>query len=187
MPVNANIVIANTTESVLGVELNSEFDKTKELHITIPLLNPTFNINTVIPTSVTQSVYVTENRKIDPNRVLETIGSIGICICTIIFTLLSTTNKRFKSTKELYYEAVDTLIFKYEQIIVKVDNFDNFKDLKIVNVKEFDDLLDIEEELSTPILYYEDTFKKESYFVIVKGPYQYRYSIKSVDYEVHYS
>ena len=51
--------------------------------------------------------------------------------------------------------------------------------LKIIEVKEFDDLINIAEELRVPIWFYELSDKDESWFVITTSTQAYRYILKT--------
>ena len=49
---------------------------------------------------------------------------------------------------------------------------------KVIEVKKIEDMIDIEEELRMPILYYEKRPKKEAWFVIKHGKDTYRFVLK---------
>ena len=50
---------------------------------------------------------------------------------------------------------------------------------KIIEVKDFEDLVNIEEELRVPILFYELIHESESWFIITTSTQAYRYILKS--------
>lgn len=99
---------------------------------------------------------------------------ISLPICFISFY------KLFKITNVSQYIVEQKKILKnYSEIIAQVTTKPDLHELKIIEVKDFEDLINIEEELRVPILYYELTKEFESWFVITVGNQAYRYILKS--------
>jgi hypothetical protein len=186
LPITANIIVTINTSVKITNESTVKTVGTKTMTITIPLLAQTFSVGTSIPTSTVKKITIAQEKAFDPKKIIDHVGAIGLGICTVILTLQSTAKQRFESAKDRYLKAVDSYFTKYEEIIVRIDSMDNLKDLKVLNVKDFDDLLDIEEEIRSPILYYSDWFKKESYFMIVNGDYLYKFIIKGTSFVKNY-
>ena len=65
----------------------------------------------------------------------------------------------------------------YSEIIVEVDSPHSFDGLEVIDVKNFDDMVDIEEEVKSPILHYEIQKGVQSMFTIIKDGYVYRYML----------
>ena len=88
--------------------------------------------------------------------------------------------KLFKITNVSQYIVQQKRILKsYGDVIAEVTTKPDLYGLKIIEVKEFDDLINIEEELRVPILFYELPDKDESWFVITTSTQAYRYILKS--------
>ena len=66
----------------------------------------------------------------------------------------------------------------YERIIVEASNLPSLKDLKIMKIETFDDMLDIRESLNQPIICYDDKNKKICVFIILTSTNSYFYTIE---------
>ena len=88
--------------------------------------------------------------------------------------------KLFKITNVSQYIVQQKRILKsYGDVIAEVTTKPDLYGLKIIEVKNFDDLINIEEELRVPILFYELYDKDESWFIITTSTQAYRYILKS--------
>lgn len=77
-----------------------------------------------------------------------------------------------------YQEKKKHIMRRYSDIIAEVTTKPSIKDLEVIDIKHFDDLVDIEEELRIPILFYEVKGKYESIFIIIEDKKAYRYVLK---------
>lgn len=110
-----------------------------------------------------------ENKKyIMTGFILLVIGSI--------LTLLSLP-ALFTTNKSLYNKLLSKLMKNYSEIIIEVESLPDFNDLEVLDVKTFEDMVDIEEEIKSPIIYYEVMPNTESWFVIVTDKYVYKYTL----------
>lgn len=99
---------------------------------------------------------------------------ISTPICAITFY------KLFKITNVSQYMVQLRRILKsYGDIIAEVTTKPDLRGLNIIEVKEFDDLINIEEELRVPILYYELERDNEAWFIITTGNQVYRFILKA--------
>ena len=101
----------------------------------------------------------------------------------IILLIISISNKdRLIINKKTYYtKNYNKIIKNYSDIIVEVSTQPNLENLEILEIKNFDDLVDTEEELKSPILLYEIKKQKESWFIIIHNKYAYRYILNCED------
>ena len=104
-------------------------------------------------------------------------------ILLIILLIISISNKdRLIINKKTYYtKNYNKIIKNYSDIIVEVSTQPNLENLEILEIKNFDDLVDTEEELKSPILLYEIKKQKESWFIIIHNKYAYRYILNCED------
>jgi len=135
--------------------------------VTVSGVQPTTNniTNTVIPEKKTNYVLLMTS-------IVLLVASLPTCIITFY--------KLFKITNVSQYIVQQKRILKnYGDIIAEVTTKPDLKDIKVIRVKEFEDLINIEEELRVPILYYELKDKDESWFVINTTGQAYLYVLKS--------
>ena len=99
---------------------------------------------------------------------------ISAPVCGITFY------KLFKITNVSQFIVQLRKILKgYGDIIAEVTTKPDLRGLNIIEVKEFEDLINIEEELRVPILYYELEKDNEAWFIITTGNQVYRYILRA--------
>lgn len=97
------------------------------------------------------------------------IAAIGIAISL---------NRLSGHKEENYYRIkVDKLLTKYEDIVARVVNPIEMENKQIIDVKDFQQLVEIENEIRVPILFYETKPDKEGEFVILTENAVYRFIV----------
>lgn len=122
---------------------------------------------------------VTRAESIVKNKDKDIITKAGIIIAfASIVCIALFYNKYINSKNQNYYRVVtDKLLKKYEEIIAKVVNPVDIGDKQVVDVKNFQQLLEIENEIRIPILFYETIPNEEGEFIIINENIVYRYII----------
>ena len=82
------------------------------------------------------------------------------------------------SKKTYYAKAIYTILKNYGDIVAEVVKPIELDNLKVIDVKNFDQMLDVEEELRIPIMFFETIKGKEGWFVLVHNDLAYRYILK---------
>ncbi len=106
------------------------------------------------------------------------IGSVTLTTSLILLIYLCK-NVIFISTKSRYRKQIDKIFKEYSEILVEVSSSVEYEDYTFVDIKEFEDMIDLEEEYKSPILYYEKVEGYESWFVVIKDNFMYRYILKA--------
>lgn len=157
-------------------ELSGSFIKNKDsIEVHIPLNTALFNISTSYNKTKTDTLSE-ENMTIKNDSKIK-IGFISLGI-TIILGLLFIPQILRSRKKDNYIAKLKKIMKTYSNIIVEVETEFDFEDLEILDIKTFEDIVDIEEEIKSPILYYEIEEDEESWFVITTDKYLYRYILR---------
>ncbi|MBO7079749.1 MAG: DUF5305 domain-containing protein, partial [Bacilli bacterium] len=164
--------------SLTGKYESDSMSEAKTITLTIPLNKAVTDVSVLGDNSTTKDITRTVKGETNVNYVL--------LVPAIILALVSaplaaiTFYKLFKITNVSQYIIEQKKILKgYGDIIAEVTTKPDLQDLKIVEVKNFEDLLNIEEELRVPIIFYELSGNDESWFIITSGTQAYRYILKS--------
>lgn len=173
-------------DAYLNIKLNIKYDGkvikndklikgTDTLEINIPLSKSTINIETK---------YDEDNSKnlLPELTDVKEMGKVYVGIIVFIIDLLifiSLFDKIFINKKSLYLKTLDKIMKDYSEIIIESSTNLNYDDLEILDIKTFDDMVDIEEEFKSPIMVYESIKNKESWFIVVNGSYAYRYILNA--------
>ncbi len=114
---------------------------------------------------------------INKNEINIILLIVGIAL--FVFSILGILNifrKIFLSNRKTDYEiALNRILKNYGDIVAEIVTPTEIDGLKIIDVKNFDQLLDIEEELRMPILFYETIEGEEGEFTIINDNIVYRY------------
>lgn len=149
------------------------------LEIYIPLSKSTINIDTNYDENNSKIVIPTLNN--DKNKESLYFGIILLISAGVLLTL--TYDMIFVNKKTMYLKKLERLLKDYSEIIVESSTMLNYDELDVLEIKNFDDMVDLEEELKSPIILYEYIKDKESWFIVLKGNYAYRYILSADDFE----
>ena len=158
--------------------------KNTKLTLTVPMNQDVFEITSDYDKSISFSETETISiMTMSPSLVLLILILLGmitlLLLLVIIFKVLSVPSKS-------NYERLKTKIKKdYGSIIVDVDNKIDFSKFTIFEIKTIEELVDLEEEIRIPILFYEKEKLGVCYFVIIKDKYMYRYTLEDLEREKH--
>lgn len=175
---NFKIAIDAYLDVVLKVKYNVKLDdntittNTDIMEVQIPLskttINITKNFNDHRYTDLGANPIQKDNKLIRKGVALNLVS-------LAVFLLLSP--HVFISNKTYYEKTLDKIMKTYAEIIAEVDSPPSTEGLQVIDVKNFDDMVDIEEEIKSPILYYEIKEKTASLFAIITDGYIYRYML----------
>jgi len=121
---------------------------------------------------------VTES--IEPNKYI-IIGEAviaGFSLLYIIYTIYRAIN-HLGVRKSFYAKAVHKILKNYGDIVAEVVKPVDLGNLKVIDVKNFDQMLDVEEELRIPIMFYETVRNEEGWFVLVHNDMAYRFILRN--------
>lgn len=177
-------VVAETKLTVnIDVSLNGKLgsdgmSEAKTITLTMPLNKAVTDVAVLGDSSTTKDITRTIKGEPNVNYVL-LIPAILLALVSAPLAAI-TFYKLFKITNVSQYIVEQKKILKsYGDIIAEVTTKPDLLDLKIIEVKNFEDLINIEEELRVPIIFYELSGKDESWFIITSGTQAYRYILKS--------
>ena len=84
-----------------------------------------------------------------------------------------------RKEKTEFTKNLEKILKDYSEIIVEVSTpLEYDKSINVLDIKTFEDMVDIEEEIKSPILLYEIKKNHEAWFIIIKDEYMYRYILK---------
>jgi len=183
-----------TLDSNLIVTLNINVDGAYEniddkivsnqsIDLKIPLSEQTLDIGMNYKDINISESYKKEDRDTDFNKMLYIALSICFSLLTITtVVLLLNFIKKITKEKSNYEKMLEKILREFNQIIVETKNVPNFKDYNIISISSFEELLDVRETISKPILYIK-IHSQKSCFMIIDGEEIFQYVLKAVDVE----
>jgi hypothetical protein len=184
LSVDASVDVALKVNISAGLPNEEKtLQESNSVTLKIPLLKPTFEIKPDYINGGHDTVYKTMDESDNTiNIPLLIIGMIGIVIS--LFLLKKFIGKLLIATKKSEYVlTLNKILKEYADIIAEADNMPKLSDYDIVNIKDFTDLVDIEEELHSPIILTEVREDAESWFMIFHNKTAYKYILRDSDFE----
>lgn len=156
--------------------INEKKQKESIISLKIPLLQEVFSIEENYQKIDSETSIENINIEAKNNKATIIIGSaiISLALVGILYII----RKEMKlNVKNNYTVALNRILKSYDDIVAEVVSPVDTDYMKIIDVKDFEQLLDIEEEIRMPILFYETIPEEEGEFVILYDNIVYRYII----------
>lgn len=167
-------VIMEVTNNYMGT------NKTTKMLTSIPMNEDVFQIKTHFDRKQrVQENETVSNMNINYNLVVVILLLLGGVETLLIVIIL---NKLLAFRVINHYEREKFKIKKdYGSIIVDVNNAIDFSKFTIFEIKTIEELVDLEEEIRIPILFYEEENLGVCYFVVIKDKYMYRFTLEDLE------
>lgn len=159
---------------IVEIDINTEFNYAKfndsidinnrKLTLTIPLTESVVKITKNDIENNTQNLIEKGDSYINYLKLSLSLGAfvLGFCLCVFLgITLVKLVGIDSKYNREL-----KRILRTYGSIIVNVKEFNIEKNKKVIYVDSFNELLDAQQELRKPILYYNVRTNKKALFVL---------------------
>ncbi len=178
MSLNTKLKITMNID-ITGKYKNNNINKNNNIVLDIPVGVQAFSITRDYKKKDTKNIYEKENQlKIkDPvyTNLCITVAIISIILFILSFKAIFNIKPKSKYTKEL-----NRILKTYGQIIVEVKTPPKEKKLNTIIVKNFDEMIDLEEELRIPIIMYENPYNYTTTFTLTYNNTIYKYTLKNL-------
>lgn len=149
LPITAYLVINFNVQA--GIENQEKISTSK---VTIYLNQPAYEIKVKDSDEEQNTILETEGVNKNTNFILLNTGILLFSI-SLGYLLYQIWKIQLKENQKIQVK-VSKILKKYREIIVELEYKPNFEMKNVVDVKEFDELIDVEEEIRNPILFFED-------------------------------
>jgi Ca2+/Na+ antiporter len=153
-----------------------KFNENQDLTLVIPLLNATSVFKTNYSSEGTKTIYEEAEDSSDFNLISFIFG-IVLLLISIYLLMISIKQLLSVTKKSEYVLEFNKILKEYSDIIAEAENIPDLSTYDIIVIKRFVDLVDIEEELHSPIICVEIR-ENESWFIILHDKTAYRYILK---------
>lgn len=165
------------TMTVKLTSIDNTLSNTKTLNIIIPLSSSTFKITTSYIKSKQENVYDSSYNKSNI-KIFEVVFGTILLIISVLVSVIAFYYLIKVTKKSEYYLKLKKIFKNFGEIIVEVTNELDYKQMSVIDVKKFEDMIDLEEELHIPLLHYEKEKDVESWFVLINDKQLYRYILR---------
>ena len=170
------IITMDITSSADNVPNFSHIDLNNKLEVKIPLSKNTIEIS---KNSINDSdKYIKYNTYINNNTLfILFIATIVIEIILFIMIVIYI-YKWYTSTKDLYDIKLKRILREYDRAIVAAKSLPNMSKFNIIEVSDFEELIDAKDNTKDMIIFVETIPGKESWFILTIENNLYRYILK---------
>lgn len=175
LSISAKLNVKLHIQILCNIDGDEKIVDESEVSIIIPLNERAFEIeekyDKVSSDTILKDTYVTVN------YTFIVLGISALLLDIIIFFMYF--NKIFNfEKKDEYRTTVSKILKKYGDVVVEIVKPVNTKITTVIDVKNFDAMLDLEAELRAPILFHEIPKKSEGWFTLIHNDTLYRYILK---------
>ena len=177
IPISSSLTVLfkiNVTGEVSGEKIND----TREISLTMPLNQQAFRITEKFDKNYNKNITPTveEKEKVNYRKLISGI----VLFSTSIFIFILFFREIFNiPRKNKYTIQLNKILKEYGDIIVEVINPVNEYEMDIVEVKNFNEMIDLEEELRVPIMFYETVEYLEGEFTLVHNNILYKFVLRN--------
>ena len=120
-----------------------------------------------------------EVEKANPvSNIQKAIVSFVDAASAILLLLIFIKTRNSNSVKNEYKQALNKILKGFEEKIVEVNQRIETEGQNVVDIKEFDEIIKVSEELFKPILYWNNDKEEESWFCVLGNNIIYRFILK---------
>lgn len=177
LPITAELQIKLIVRSDMNVQgIEDTVVENSIMNVKMDLAQDIFTIEKEFENTDNKSVIDTIEKKKEISIPVLIVGSA--CVLIAVLIMLDAIRKSIKFSKKSDYAiALNRILKNYGDIVAEIVSPVEIDNLNVIEVKNFDQLLDIEEEIRMPILYYETIPDEQGEFIIVCDNMAYRYVI----------
>ncbi len=177
--VSANLDVKIYIDTVGTLE-NKDKDITKNvvMSLQIPLNETTIDFTEENNIIRGKEVILDETDELVHNKPLFILGCFLLSTSTIVFVYYGLELLKDGKEQYSYSKEKNRILRKYDSVIVNAKRIPNMEGLSIIEVSSFDELLDAEEELHTPIIFVEIIPGAVGWFFIITQNQVWRYVLK---------
>jgi len=176
IPINTYLNVrlkVNLKGSIEAKEINED----SVIEINIPLNKQAFEITDKYVANEPKSISneIITQAKFNYIALTFYIILLVISIISIVIVFKKVIKVKIKTA---YTKKLNKILKSYGNIIVNTLNPIESNNLNVIDVKEFEEMLDLIEEIRAPILFNEVKENNESWFVVIQNDIMYRYILK---------
>lgn len=164
--------------SVIDTETGKQINqKNNVMSLEFPLTTKTLEITVNDEIKDNQGEIITQKNKIEYIEYLFVTGIIIFVIGLIIFIKLLKYISDTRSAEKMYEDELKKILFDYKSYIQKINNKIEYNDYKVIKIETFKELIEMREEIQSPIFMYSESDKRKTTFVMLSGNLLFEYAL----------
>lgn len=177
MALNTKLRITMTVKVNGTYKKENDIKKTDKIIMEIPVGVQAFSIKEDYKKESSNKIYKKQKNIEINNKSYTAMCLVVTCSSIILFILTFKAIFNIKP-KTKYTKELNKILKNYGQIIVEVKTPVKERGNNIIIVKDFEEMLDLEEELRIPIIFFENIYYNNAVFTITHNNTIYKYILK---------
>lgn len=154
----------NVTNKATGEQINKE---SKVMSIQMPLATKTVEIT--VNEKENQGTMTIKENQLENSEYILIAGIIALIIGLIILGMLIKYILDTRSAEKMYDDELKKILFDYKSYIQKINNELDYEEYKIIKIDTFRELIEMREEIQSPILMYIEDGERRTKFMMING------------------
>lgn len=176
------VVTFNIKKTAENVEDQFSINSNSEMYLTIPLSEKAIDVE-LNYVDINKKSDIISKEKLSIKNGLYIIIS-GLSIFMGLYLMINTMRKYHqKNDNKAYDKYIKKLLREYDRLIAESRTMISLEGKEVIKVNNFNELLDVHDNLTLPIMYYNVTSHIKCYFYVVHQNIVYLYTIKANDLE----
>lgn len=177
------IVTMKIKKDSLNEDSKFSISSDSDMYLTIPLSERAIDVELNFVDINRKSSMIVRERLVLKNTLYLVVA--GFSIFMGLYVMIMTMRKyRVPDNNKVYDAYIKKLLREYDRLIAESKTIISFEDKEVIKVNTFNELLDIHDNLTLPIMYYNVTSHVKSYFYIAHQNIVYLYTVKASDLEI---
>ena len=176
---NFNINISANLKVKLNINYKGDINNNHYIELIIPLNKKAFDITKTNNLQTEEIFYIKEPLKKEDafSKIIINIIVLTLLYITGIYLIKNIRDKHLSK----YTKTLNKILKEYDDRIVEVKSFVKYKNWEKVDLKSFDELINLSNEAFEPIFFWKRRYtrKKEVWFCILRDKVLYRYIIRA--------
>ena len=177
------VVMINIKKDIINNDNSIDIKNERSMQLSIPLSQKTIDIK-IEDTNIDETGSII---KADKTTNVNIMYGIASCIMLILMVTLLLKLLRLlfmlKQKKSRYDKYVNRILKEYDRLISETSTKPQTEGIEIIKINKFEELVDVRDNLSLPIMYYSITKHQKSWFYISHNDKIYLHVVKAVDLE----
>lgn len=173
---DVTLTVYNHIDSVYNIA------NSNNISIRIPLSQKAIQIklNTQEISKIQEQTIIKEKNIVE-NKIRLVCGIMLLIFSVIYFSYLFSLLLKLKTKKSNYDKYTSKILKEYDRLIVETTSLPKFSDYNIMKINNFNELLDVRDNLKLPIMFYTVVPHQKAHLYILHNKNMYLFTLKDID------
>ena len=166
----------NVVNKKTGEKINKD---TNVMVVTVPLDTKTVEVTTAERVKDNVGEIVIAKEQVEASQKYLKLGVALLVVGFVFIILFVKYNAKTRSAERMYELELKKILFDYKSYVQKISEPINIKNYQIVKIESFQELLQMREEIQSPILMYTEKNDLKTIFMMTKENMLFAYILSS--------